>query len=120
MLHVWQLGHVIRLLHIVVDPPLHDVLFQSHPKIRCAYAGVDDCKNDQDNRDSGETRQTLPDGFVVSFMAGLVHSGQLEDEVCQSAEEEEDGDDHSKLVLAAGPESGHEENEHCHGDGGDC
>lgn len=42
-------------------------------------------------------------------MALLVHPSELEDEVCQTAEVEEDGGDHSERVLSSRPESGHEE-----------
>jgi hypothetical protein len=119
VLDVWQLGHVVHLLGISVDPPLHDMRLQPHSEISCAHAGIDDCQDDQDNRDGGKTRQTLPNGDVVEFVAGLVHSGHLEDEVCQSTEKEEDCDNHAKLVLTAGPEGCHEKNDDRYRDGGD-
>lgn len=120
VLDIWQLSHVVGLLHIVIDSPLHDMWLQSHPKIRGAYAGVDDCHDNQDNRNSGETCQTLSDGDIILRVAGLVHSGELENEVRQSAEEQENGDDHSKPVLTPSPEGRHKEDENCHGYGGNC
>jgi len=45
---------------------------------------------------------------------------KLEDEVCQSTEEEEDGGNHSKFVLTASPEGCHEEDKNRHWNGSDC
>ena len=51
-------------------------------------------------------------------MGRLVHSGKFEYEIGQSAEEQEDCYNHPKLVLAACPEGGHEQNEDGDRDGG--
>ena len=93
---------------------------QPHAKVCCAHASVDDCQDNQDNRDSGETRQTLSDRNIVLFVAGLVHSTHLEDEVCQSTEKQENSNDHAEFVLATSPEGGHKENKNGYGDSGDC
>ena len=52
-------------------------------------------------------------------MACLVHSGELEDEVRQSAEEEDDGEEHAELVLSSGPECCHDEDDDRDWDSGD-
>jgi hypothetical protein len=120
VLDVWQLGHVVHLLGIVVDPPRHNMWLQPHAKVCCAHAGVDDCQDNQDNRDCGKTRQTLSDRNIVDFVAGLVHSSHLEDKVCQSTEEQENSNDHAEFVLATSPEGCHKENKNGYGDSGNC
>ncbi len=92
---------------------------QPHPEIWRAHARVDDCHDDQDNGNDSETRQTLPDWKVIPHVAGLVHSCQLENKVSQSAEEQEQCNDHSKIVLTTSPEGCHKQDNDGDGNGGD-
>lgn len=82
--------------------------FESFVEVACAYAGIDYRENDEDNRNDSEDSQTLSDGQIIKSFALLVHSSQFEYEVCQAAEEEEDGSDHSELVFSPCPECSHE------------
>jgi len=50
----------------------------------------------------------------------LVHPGELEDEVCQSTEEKDNGKEHSELVLPSSPECCHNEDDDGDRDSGDC
>ncbi len=96
------------------------MLLEALIEVRSAYACIDDCKNNQDDGDNSEAGQILSDWHVIGLVGLLIHPSKLENEVSQSAEEEEDGDDHSKDVLAARPEGCHEQNHNCNRDGGDC
>lgn len=73
-----------------------------------ADAGIDDCKDDQDNRNDGKTSQTLPDRKVERCVAGLIHPDELEDEVSQPTVVHENGEDRSNFVFSARPHRGHE------------
>lgn len=118
---VWKLGHVVQFLCCLLSTnlSLHDMGLQSLVEICHAYRCVDYCEDNQDNGDNSETRQTLSDWEVVVSTAWLIHSCKLEDEVCHSTEEEEDGPNHSNLILSSSPESCHEEDENRDGDCGD-
>lgn len=96
------------------------MLLEALVEVRRAYACVDDCKNNQDDGDNSEAGQVLSDGHVIGLVALLIHPSKLENEVSQSAEEEEDGNDHSKDILATRPEGCHEQNYNSNGDSGDC
>lgn len=52
-------------------------------------------------------------------MTRLVHPGELEDKVCQSAEEKDNGKKHSELVLPSRPECCHNEDDDSDRDSGD-
>ena len=52
-------------------------------------------------------------------MGLLVHPGEFENEVCEAAEVDEDGEDHANLVLPSSPECRHEQDEDRDRDGGD-
>ena len=52
-------------------------------------------------------------------MARLVHASELENEVCQSTKEHNDGEKHSKHVLPSSPECCHNEDDDCDGNSGD-
>jgi hypothetical protein len=120
ILEVRELSHVILLCGLLAtNLALHDVGLQSFVKVVSTHDGVGDGEDDQHNGDGRETGQTLADGKVVIRFAGLVHAGELEDEVGQSAEEEEDGADHADLVLSAGPEGRHEQDQDRNGNGSD-
>lgn len=90
---------------------------QSLIEVVGAYTGIDDGKHDQYDGDNGEARQILPHGQIESLVAGLIHSCELEDEVGQTTEEQEDGEDHSRLILAPCPKGGEEEDQNGDGDG---
>jgi hypothetical protein len=121
MLEVWQLSHVVNLLSFLSpNLPLHDMWLQSHPEIRGAYPGIDDCHDNQDNGNNSETGQILSNWKVIALVAGLVHSCKLENKVCQSTEEEEDCNNHSKFVLTSGPEGCHEKDNNRYRNCGDC
>lgn len=111
---------VIReLLHdfcfLATHLALHDVCLQTHAEIRSAHDGVDNCQDDQNDRDNCEACQTLPDCHVILRLLWLIHSHKLKDEVCQSTEEEDNGSNHANFILATSPESCHKQNDDCDG-----
>ena len=52
-------------------------------------------------------------------MAWLVHPGELENEVCQSAEKHNDAEEHSELVFSSSPEGCHDEDDDSNRDSSD-
>lgn len=84
---------------------------------------ADDCvgdgQDDEQDGDDGKGREGLANSHVVLLVAGLVNADELEEEVAKAAEVEDDGNDHAGLVLAAGEESGGEEDQDRDGNGGD-
>ena len=111
MPEIWQLRHVVNLLVLPPDLTLHNMWLQPLVEVGGANTGVDDCKDNQYNRDDRETGETLPNWNIVLFVGRLVHSGKFEDEVGQAAKEQEDGHNHPELVLTPCPKGGHEQYE---------
>jgi hypothetical protein len=112
MFEVWKLGIVWLLgCFLTTNLSFHNVWFQAQSEVGRAHNCVDDRENDQYDRDGSETCQTLADWKIVRCLGWLVHPRKLEDEVGQSAEEEENRADHSNLVLSASPECCHEQNQ---------
>lgn len=87
VLEVWELGHVVHLLCLLsANLPLHDMWFESLVEVGHAYRCIDDCEDNQNDGDNGETGQTLSDREVVVSARWLVHASELEDEVGHAAE----------------------------------
>lgn len=96
------------------------MLLKSFVEICRTHACVDDRKNDEEQCDNSETRQIFSDWQVVRGESRLVHPCKLENEVCHSAEVQDDCDNHPEQVLPASCECGAEENENCDWYCGNC
>ena len=95
-----------RLLVRGANIALVNVLLQAFVEVAHAYCGVDNGKEDENDRYHRKTGEVLPDGKVVGFVAWLVHPGELEDEIGQTAEVADKCHNHADDALPTGPESG--------------
>ena len=61
MLEIWKFSHIVRLLFLPTDLTFHDMRLESLVEVGRAHTGVNDCKNNQYNRDDRETGESFPD-----------------------------------------------------------
>jgi hypothetical protein len=98
-----------------------DVRFQALVEVRRTPCAVDDCHDQQQERNDSKSRQTFPRRFIVlhSFrVARVVHAYELEQEVSHGREVEDDRAAHSQSGLAPGKPCSRKQDGDGDGDGG--
>ena len=108
---------MIQFLLLGANLSLHNMLLQPFVEIAHANTSVDYRGNNQDNGDNSETGQRFSYGFVIMFLGWCIHPSELVNEVRQTAEVQDNGTHHTKLIFAASKEYSQEQDEHRDRDG---
>lgn len=83
---VWHLSHV-SLLHLLIDwLTVRNMRFQALVEVYGALNSVDDCSNNEKDRDDGKGGQRFGSWGIIGHPLPIVNTDELEDEVCQRCE----------------------------------
>ena len=84
-----EIGHLQHgwFLVLALHFSLRNVGFQTVVEVQGTHNRIDDCNDDEDNRDDSKGGERLSGGQVALSPCGvLVHSDKLEEKVCKAPE----------------------------------